>query len=582
MTSFDRLQRRHVLSQLIIYFRRCVVILRLTISRFSHLLVQRVLKHRSVGFSCMLYCLPISSINMSIAEADNVIASESEKRADNAASDSVEDLVVLNLDETDAADWTVEEENNARRKIDFVVLPILILAFFSLQLDRGNIGNALTAGITTDLGVTTNQINYGNSILFAGIVAFEIPSNIVLQRVGPVRWLSVQMFAWGLVATLQSLITNFSGYLATRVLLGSFESGFIPGALYVLSTWYTRKETTLRVALYFLGNLIAAAVTSLIGAAILTIGDRDGISGWRWLFLIEGVITIGIGIFFLLFLPPKVGNGRPLISRVTGNWSYFTERESYIMQRRVLLDDPTKVKGGVRISGRDVWMTVSNPSYLFHVLLSITVTIPVNAINTYGPSVVKSLGYGTVKANALASVGNFLAVPLVIILGWAADKTNKRGPFLLIQAVWALIAFAALRESYKWSRQRRYAAVVFSLASNSIVHILNISWLSVNTRRPQERSIAMAMMIIAANLGNLAGTEVFRANDAPLYIHAFSACLALSAAVIVLIIIRTLWYYLLNKKLEKAGTGLLQEGEVTGTHDNHSGEKLVKHIFYIW
>lgn len=205
---------------------------------------------------------------------------------------------------------------------------------------------------------------------------------------------------------------------------------------------------------------------------------------------VEGCITIGIGIIFMLLLPPSVGNGSPLIS--FGRWSYFSQRETYILTRRVLLDDPAKVANKLHISGRDVWATVRNPRILMHIIISITATIPVNAINTYGPSVIKSLGYDTVRANAMSSVGHFIAVIVVVTLGWLCDKTQRRSPGLLVGGVWSVIAFTCLRESSKWSTGRRYAAVVFSLAMNTVVHILNVGWLSVNCQRPQERSVAMA------------------------------------------------------------------------------------------
>lgn len=108
-------------------------------------------------------------------------------------------------------------------------MPILGLAFFALQVDRGNISAALTSTITTDLGVNTNQINVGTQLLSAGIVLTEIPSNIILQRIGPQRWLAGQLFAWGLVATFQAFIKSYPAYLVTRILLGLFEGGFIPG-----------------------------------------------------------------------------------------------------------------------------------------------------------------------------------------------------------------------------------------------------------------------------------------------------------------------------------------------------------------
>ncbi|KAH8881826.1 MFS general substrate transporter [Thozetella sp. PMI_491] len=458
-----------------------------------------------------------------------------------------EEVIAANIDESTTADWSEEEERRVRTKLDFILLPILGLAFFALQMDRGNIANALTSTLTTDLGVITNQINIGNSLLSAGIVLLEIPSNILLQRVGPQRWLTCQIIAWGLVATFQNFITNYAGFLVTRILLGLCESGFIPGALYTMSTWYKKSETSLRISIFFLGNLLASATTSLIGAGILSMGNRYGVPGWRWLFIVEGAMTIGIGIIFGLLLPPRVGNGSPFVS--FGRWSYFTRRESYVLVRRVLLDDPTKKTNQLRITGSDVWATVTNPRILVHALITLTGTIPVNAINTYGPSVIKSLGYETARANAMASVGAFTAVVVVVLLGFLCDKTQIRGPWILLEALWSLIAYSCLRNSSTWSSGSRYAAVVFSMATNSITHILNVGWISVNCRRPQERSVAMAIMIMSANSAGIAGSYVFQTQDAPLYLNAFTACLALSAAVVVEVIFQSSWYFFSNKAL---------------------------------
>ncbi|KAI2638003.1 MFS general substrate transporter [Hypomontagnella submonticulosa] len=492
---------------------------------------------------------------------------------------SDEEAAPVNVDESTVADWTEAEERAVKRKLDFILLPVLGLAFFALQMDRGNISNALTSTITQDLGVDTNQINVGNSLLSAGIVLLEIPSNILLQRIGPRRWLSGQIVAWGLVATFQNFITNYGSYLATRLLLGLCEAGFIPGALYTMSTWYKKSETSLRISIFFLGNLLAAATTSLIGAGILSMGDRHGVAGWRWLFIVEGAITIGIGILFILFLPPSVGNGSPLIS--FGKWSYFNRRESYILVRRVLLDDPAKTTNHLRISGSDVLTTVKNPRILLHIIITITSTIPVNAINTYGPSVIKSLGYDTVRANAMASVGAFIAAVVTVLLGWVCDTTKRRAPALLVGAVWSLIAFACVREAWKWSAARKYAAVVFSMAMNSTIHILNVGWLSVNCQRPQERSVAMAMIIMGANSGGIAGSQVFRTQDAPLYTNAFTACLALSAAVAVLIIGQSAWYFVSNTKLDKQGDAPIVAGKIDETPDGQRVE-LVRKWRWTW
>lgn len=405
---------------------------------------------------------------------------------------SDEEIAAINVDDSTLSDWSDEEERKVKRKIDFILLPILGLAFFVLQMDRGNISNALTSTITTDLRITTNQINVGTALLSLGIVLLEIPSNVILQRIGPHKWLSGQIIAWGLVALFQNFITNYAGYLVTRILLGLCEAGFIPGALYTMSTWYKRDETSLRVSIFFLGNLLAVALTSLIGAGILTMGARYGVAGWRWLFIVEGCITIGIGVAFALLLPPRVDDGRPVVS--FRKWSYFDQRESYILVRRVLLDDPAKTTNHLHISLRDITSTCKNPRVLVHILITLTATIPITAINTYGPSVIKSFGFTTVRANAMASVGPFIAVVMVLILGRLCDLTGRNGPFVLVGAVWSMIAFTCLREAtaQNWPQGMKYAAVVMSMATNSVVHIQNVGWLSANCQNPQERSVSMA------------------------------------------------------------------------------------------
>lgn len=513
-----------------------------------------------------------------------------------------EEIVAINADSATVADWTPTEERAVKRKLDLILLPILGLAFFALQIDRGNIANALTSTITTDLNLTTNQINVGTALLSLGIVLLEIPSNILLQKVGPRRWLSGQILTWGLVAVLQNFITGYGGYLATRLILGMCEAGFIPGALYTMSTWYKRDETSLRVSIFFLGNLLAVALTSLIGAGILTMGARYGVAGWRWLFIVEGCITIGVGIIFLLLLPPRVGDGRPLISG--GRWSYFNPRESYILVRRVLLDDPAKTTNHLHISRSDVTGAIKNPRILMHMLITLTATIPVSAINTYGPSVIKGFGYTAVKANAMASVGPFIAVVMVLVLGWLCDASGRKGPFVLFAAVWSVIAFTCLREGTvdKWSTGRKYAAVVFSMATNSVVHIQNVGWLSANCRTPQERSVAMAsvlsllpsrawmcatnifssLIIMAANSAGIAGSQVFRTEDSPLYIHAFTACLALSGVNIIEIVLQSVWYFFSNKRLEKEDRSKHVIQAVTDTTADGHREALVRTWWWTW
>ncbi|KAF2443142.1 MFS general substrate transporter [Karstenula rhodostoma CBS 690.94] len=167
------------------------------------------------------------------------------------------------------ADWTNEEEKRAKRKLDYNLMPLLVLRFFYLQLDRGNIANAITDTFMGDVGITQFQFNIGQQLLSSGIILFKIPSNMLLHKVGPGKWLTIQLFFFSIVGTFQAWQKNYSSYLATRFLLGMAESGYIPGGLWTLSTWYTRKETAKRVMVFFFDNQLGQACAKLIAYGTL-------------------------------------------------------------------------------------------------------------------------------------------------------------------------------------------------------------------------------------------------------------------------------------------------------------------------
>jgi MFS family permease len=237
-------------------------------------------------------------------------------------------------------------------------MPLLTLGFFCLQLDRGNIANALTDNFMEDVGITQNQFNVGQQMLSLGIVLFEIPSNMILYRVGPGKWLTLQLFLFGTVSTFQAFQNNYGSFVATRFLLGITESGFIPGGLWTLSTWYTRKETAKRVMFFYFGNQFGQASSKLLAYGILHmrgVGDKAGklrtihklnkvtnnTLGWFWLFVLMGAFTVLSGVVLGCCLPDSFKNPR---STFLPNVKIFNERELHILQSRILLDDPMKGK----------------------------------------------------------------------------------------------------------------------------------------------------------------------------------------------------------------------------------------------
>ena len=206
-------------------------------------------------------------------------------------------------------DLSVEErarlEKQLVRKIDLRLLPMIILMYIMNYLDRNNIASARLAGLQRDLAPSDTQYQTAVSILFVGYLLMQVPSNLMLNKIGKPAWyLPGAMVVWGTISAATAAAQSFGGLLAIRFFLGFVEAAYFPGCLYFLSSWYTRKELGFRSALLYSGSLLSGAFSGLIAAGILNnLDGAKGLAAWRWLFIIEGVITIFIACIAFFILP---------------------------------------------------------------------------------------------------------------------------------------------------------------------------------------------------------------------------------------------------------------------------------------
>ncbi|KFA56337.1 hypothetical protein S40293_09251 [Stachybotrys chartarum IBT 40293] len=444
--------------------------------------------------------------------------------------------------------WSRKEEQNARLRLDLTLIPILMAGFFTLQMDRSNLANAMTSTILEDLNITTNQINFASQILLVGIVVLELPSNLLMQKFGPYRLLSSQIVCWSLVATFQAFITNYSELMATRFLLGLFEAGYVPGCLFLLTTWYKRGETSSRVALFYLGQNLAIALSNLIAAAILHLeGVQPLGGGWRWVWFIEGLITIVAAIGVVLFLPRSIDQATPLVS--FGKWSYFTTRQQDIITQRLILDDCERAQAKAPLNFKEILRVFKNPRLWMHMFVTATASCAVHGLNIYTPSLIRGFGFTRVQANALASVYGFLGMAFNITLAFLSDRYNMRGPFILLAATWNLINWSCLTTVVSMTnRWHRYVTIILSNVCSTTIPILNIGWLLVHCKTVQERSVSSAMIVIAVNLGGLSGGNILSQDDAPDYSRGIRVMGGIGAATWLLVALLGSWYYWVDRK----------------------------------
>ncbi|MBE3049982.1 MFS transporter [Candidatus Bathyarchaeota archaeon] len=182
---------------------------------------------------------------------------------------------------------TKQFEKKLLRKVDIRLLPTLIVMYLLNFLDRSNLAQARQGTLEKDLGMKNTDFNLATSIFFVGYLLMQLPSNLLLTKLRPSIYLSGACCMWGVVSTCNAAAKSFPQLIAVRFFLGFAEAPFFPGAVFLMSSWYTRAELTRRISWFYSGNALANMFGGLLGAAIL--GDLEGklgIAGWRWLFIV--------------------------------------------------------------------------------------------------------------------------------------------------------------------------------------------------------------------------------------------------------------------------------------------------------
>ncbi|KAI1495436.1 MFS general substrate transporter [Biscogniauxia marginata] len=461
--------------------------------------------------------------------------------------------------------WGKDEEARVVRKADFLFLPLFALMFTWMAIDRTNVSGVLTSTFLDDTGMTRDQANTGISLLWFGIVLLEIPSNVVLHRVGAHYWIPAQVVLWGLIEVLQAFVKNAGGWYAARLFLGLGESGFIPGALYTLSRWYTQDELAKRTTIFFLGPSISSAFGSLISAGALRLEGEGGLKGWQWIFIICGVSTIAVGILAFVFVPKSPHHTNQLLGGLVPIRGWLSEREADVFVARIIRRDPKKgQEATLKITLKDITDVLFTWETWPYLVVCLSGLQSVNGLSTWGATIIQSLGFSRIRANLLNVPGPILGSLTGLALSFLVDRYKRFGYAIIFAAVWTLAGLIALYRlpvtaKASWSF---YAAYVVTQAA-PVWQPLNVTWLALNFKTPQKRAIAYAVYIGCSNLGGTYGNQVFRGSDAPLYRKAWTACISLGAVWLAVLILQTAAFKWLNLRFARKLQAQPKEDQAT-------------------
>ncbi|KAI8629922.1 major facilitator superfamily domain-containing protein [Xylariaceae sp. FL1651] len=448
-------------------------------------------------------------------------------------------------------DQRIELEKRLVRKVDLRLLPMIIIMYILNYIDRNNIAAAKLAGLPQDLHLEGNQFQTAVSILFVGYLLMQIPSNLFLNKIGlPGIYLPVCMIVWGIISAATAAVKNFGGLIAVRFFLGFVEAAYFPGCLYYLSCWYTRKELGLRTALLYSGALISGAFSGLIAAGVrANLTGVRGFGAWQWLFIIEGVITVGVA-FIAIFILPNFPR--------TTKW--LSEEEKALAIWRLEED-----------IGEDDWIDGAQQQSLFHgaklafadmktyvLLVLLLGIVSSGGVTNFLPAVVKTLGYNDVNTLLLTSPPYILCVITSSLNAWHADRTGERFWHITLSLCVALIGFIIAATTTAIGP--RYFAIIIMIPGVYGGFVVALAWIS-NTmpRPPAKRAAALAFINAVSNASSIYVSYLYQDWMAPRYVIAFGVnsgtiVLAIAAAAILRIMLVRL-----NKKLDQ---GIHVEGAI--------------------
>ncbi|HKW02473.1 MAG TPA: MFS transporter [Vicinamibacterales bacterium] len=311
---------------------------------------------------------------------------------------------------TSAASPVSEMERRTMRKVSLRLLPLLFLLYIASYLDRTNVGMAALQ-MNAAIGLSPAAYGFGASIFFIGYALFEVPSNIILARVGARRWIARIAITWGLVSCGMLLARGQWSFYALRFLLGLAEAGYFPGIIFYLSHWYPERLRARAISRFMIGIPIASIVGAPLGGLLLGLDGRFGLSGWQWLFLVEGLPAVAFGIVVLLTLTEKPADA-----------AWLDADEKAWLASELSTDSS---RAGTQHRG--ILETLSHPTVWWLAIPYFVTLLCGLGINFWAPTIMKEQMHLTNQQVGLVmGLIGLVAMSGMLSNGWHSDRTGER------------------------------------------------------------------------------------------------------------------------------------------------------------
>ncbi|EXJ68736.1 uncharacterized protein A1O5_08530 [Cladophialophora psammophila CBS 110553] len=438
--------------------------------------------------------------------------------------------------------FSPEEQKKILRRIDWRILPIVGAVYFISIMDRNNLGSAAIAGMTKDLELSVGM-RYSILTLsfFPTYILFELPSTVVIRWITP-RWhLSTICLTWGVLLIIMGFLNDWKDMVGLRVILGFLEAGFFPGCMYFLSTWYTRYEMHKRYSLWYFMGSSASAFAGILAYGLMQMDSLQGLAGWRWIFIMEGVITLIIAIIaYAVLVGFPESNKR--------YYKFLNDEEVKFVLARINADrEDAELKEAFSLK-RYFAHGLDWKLWAFALIFCMTLIVTYSFAYFLPIILQQRMGFSIAAAQCLIAPPYFTAGLWMFVTGWIGDRYKMRAPILLFHGVLACIGLPLMAFT-KNNGSMYFGAFLSTVAVNANIPCI-MAYQANNIRGHWKRAFSSALFVGMGGVGGIAGSLVFRSKDAPGYLPGIIACIVSQGIMIAILLVTSLIFMRQNRKAD--------------------------------
>ncbi len=303
-----------------------------------------------------------------------------------------------------------ELEKRVLRKITLRIVPFVMLLYFVAFIDRVNIGFAALT-MNKDLGFSPTVFGFGAGIFFLGYFLCEVPSNLVLDKVGARIWIARVMITWGLISAAMALVQGSTSFYVLRFLLGAAEAGFFPGIILYLSYWFPARQRAAVTAIFMAAAPLSTVLGSPVSGALLEMHGMLGLSGWQWMFIVEGVPAVLLGVVVLFYMTDRPEKATWL-SNDERNWLVRTMNAEAAQKART--------------ASHSIWRGLADLRVIALSLVYFGTSAGLYTLGIWAPQIIKQFGLSSLQIGFLNALPGVVAV--IAMVWWArhSDRTGER------------------------------------------------------------------------------------------------------------------------------------------------------------